>query len=494
MGIFRPKENLKLTKLKEYYGEMQMDLYNDIYDTTVSYYTSGQEDKSIIKRDDITFTDFVRLFASDFFGLLTKNHDNNRMRVINNVNKRVWIDLTLISKYLVVPEIKFDKPLKEIFKDTQKDEKGRDIVCFGKYPKKAVSKEEEQNIISYGQKTNKKIHYYPKTDLSLEEKVTEKHFPIITYNNEEYVRAKALVDCGFRFSNGIKVKKGQEYYIKLEPIKWVCDYENERLVCLDGLIAGLTYSIYLLDTYNFFNVDNFVNTTLLQDILENTEVPKKEEIEVKEEYKKEFNDNILNMLRELLKMTELIKDINDRILIVEDIKTLANLYGNEMLKIKNKENSKYETERELIRNILPYYVYIEGEIQREINEDNKDKENKEIEEVINKLKERASLINDKKIKEEILNNIEELRNKYLTELYKSNKSYQKIDFSKPLEEVKTNTGEVKLTFIPSKPVLIRELVEKEIAISKRIDREINNNTFRSELLDFEELANDVVKR
>ena len=399
-----------------------------------------------------------------------------------------------ISNYLVVPEIKFSRPLKEIFKDTQKDDKGRDIVYFGKYPKRVASKEEEQNIISYGQKTNKKIHYYPKADLSLEEKVTEKYFSIISYNNEEYVSAKALVDCKLRLSNGSIVKKGQKYYIKLEPIKWVCDYENERLVCLDGLIAGLTYSIYLLDTYNFFNVDNFVNTTLLQDILENTEVPKKEEIEVKEEDKKEFNDNILNMLRELLKMTELIKDINDKILIVEDIKTLANLYGNEMLKIKNKGNSKYETERELIRNILPYYVYIEGEIQREINEDNKDKENKEIEEVINKLKERASLINDKKIKEEILNNIEELRNKYLTELYKSNKSYQKIDFSKPLEEVKTNTREVKLTFIPPKPVLIRELVEKELEISKRIDREINNNTFRSELLDFEELANDVVKR
>ena len=221
-------------------------------------------------------------------------------------------------------------------------------------------------------------------------------------------------------------------------------------------------------------------------------VPKLEEVKTDTEIK----DNILNMLRELLNNTKLIKDDSDKILIVEDIKVLAKLYGTELIKIKNKEKSIYgSTERELIRNgILPYYVYIEGEINREINKDNKEKENKEIEEVINKLKERVSLINDEAVKNEILLQIEELNQEYLNELFKGKTSYQRIDFTKPLEKVKTNTGEVKLTFIPPRPVLIKELVEKEIAISKRIDREINNNTFRSELSDFEELANDVVKR
>ena len=104
------------------------------------------------------------------------------------------------------------------------------------------------------------------------------------------------------------------------------------------------------------------------------------------------------------------------------------------------------------------------------------------------------MINDEAVKNEILLQIEELNQEYLNELFKGKTSYQRIDFTKPLEEVKTNTGEVKLTFIPPRPVLIKELVEKEIAISKRIDREINNNTFRSELSDFEELTNDVVKR
>ena len=82
MGIFRSKENLKLTELKEYYGEIKMDLYNDTYDAKLDYYTYGQEGQSIIKSGDITITDFARLFASDFYGLLTKKHDNNRMRIV----------------------------------------------------------------------------------------------------------------------------------------------------------------------------------------------------------------------------------------------------------------------------------------------------------------------------------------------------------------------------------------------------------------------------
>ena len=178
------------------------------------------------------------------------------------------------------------------------------------------------------------------------------------------------------------------------------------------------------------------------------------------------------------------------------------MYGRELIKIKNKEKSIYgSSERELIRNgILPYCDYIESEIKREEREDNKEKENKEIEMVINKLIERASLINDDEVKKEILLQIEELNQDYLSELFKSKRPYQRIDFNKPLEKCKYSNGyeimeyTVTLTLKPTRPVLIKELIEKELVISKRIDMEINNNELRNDLDNFDDYVTSIVKR
>ncbi len=461
-GVESPKKEISVV---DYYGNIEIDLLDD-------------NDK-IIKLSDFTSSDISIMFTRYSFELPTKNqfNDADGGKFLGKKGSD-YFEISLSDCFLLAPVLKFEKPLKEIFKYTQNDEKGRDIVYFSKYPTEDVSGKEKENIIAEGKENGKKIHFSFRiydiygncSDYIYSE------YPVVSYNDAEYtVISKSALDD----------------VLKLKPIKWLCDYENNRLVCLDGLIGGISNNIINEELdFNKSTVYNFFKNYLLPDIMQFVEVPKLEED------KNKSKDNILNMLRELLNKTKFIKDMNDKILIVEDIKVLANLYGKEMLKIKNHEPSVYgSTERELIRNgILPYYVYIEGEINREVKEDNKKKENKEIEEVINKLKERASLINDEEIKNEILLQIEELNQDYLNALFKGKTSYQRIDFTKPLEEVKTNTGEVKLTFIPPRPVLIKELVEREIAISKRIDREINNNNFRNELFDFEEFANKVVKR
>lgn len=477
MSIFKkevvpPKKEISIL---DYYGNIDIDLL--------------EVDDKIIEYNDVTPSDYALMFTDYIVGLLSKTQFNDNGGRISGIKRNDYFETSLSNCLLLAPVLKFDKPIKEIFKNTQKDEKGRDIVYFSKYPIEAIGNEEKEKVAMEGNVIDKVIHYvFHHFDDSI-----LSNYPVVSYNNEEYIKVTSLVESNYILRNGQSILYHNNYYIKLKPIKWLCDYENNRLVCLDGLIAGIRYSkLDVIIDFKESTVYDFLKNYLLPDIMQFVTVPKLEEVKTDTEIK----DNILNMLRELLNNTKLIKDDSDKILIVEDIKVLAKLYGTELIKIKNKEKSIYgSTERELIRNgILPYYVYIEGEINREINKDNKEKENKEIEEVINKLKERVSLINDEAVKNEILLQIEELNQEYLNELFKGKTSYQRIDFTKPLEKVKTNTGEVKLTFIPPRPVLIKELVEKEIAISKRIDREINNNTFRSELSDFEELANDVVKR
>ncbi len=479
MSIFK-KEKATLPSVKEYYGDIEIDLLD-------------ANDK-ILEYNDVSFSDFGYMLTRHNFGLLTKTQYSKSFVGIIKYGGVDQLEINLSNSLFIAPVLKFDKPLKEIFKNIQKDREGRDIVYFSKYPIEAIRGREKANVAVDGKETDKEIHYALGSRDDFSDYKLSSYF-VVSYNNEEYIKATSQVTANRTLRSTEYINYHEEHYVKLKPIKWLCDYENNRLVCLDGLIAGIPYNRIMEEVpFKKTTVYDFLKSYLLPDLMQFVEVPKLEDI--KEEDKNKPKDNILNMLRELLNKTKLIKDINDKILIVEDIKVLANLYGTELLKIKSKDVSIYgSTERELIRNgILPYYVYIEGEINRLVNEDNREKENKEIEEVINKLKERANLINDEEIKNKILLQIDKLNQDYLNELFKGKVPYQRIDFNKPLEEVKTSNGEVKLTFIPPRPVLIKELVEKEIEISRRIDREINNNDFRSELLDFKEFANDVVKR
>ncbi len=496
MSIFKRKvvtlekeaeSSKKVISIADYYGNIEIDLL-DVDDKVIEY-------------NDVNPSDFALMFTNYIAGLLTKTqYSEDNVGII--VEKGRFIEQNGIRKYptfvshhcLLAPVLKFERPLKEIFKNIQKDEMGRDIVYFSKYPIEAIGDEEKNAIVS-GEVTNLKIHFDTNSVFGR----TIDSYPVVSYNNEEYIKAISRVTSSEVLRNKKQVSFNADYVIKLKPIKWLCDYENNRLVCLDGLIAGIPYN-RINENFNFkeTTVYDFLKNYLLPDIMQFVEVPKLEEVK-NEEVKSndiEIKDNILNMLRDLLNKTIHIKDESDKILIVEDIRMLANIYGTELIKIKNKDASIYgSTERELIRNgILPYYVYIEGEINREVNEDNKEKENKEIEIVINKLKERANLINDDVVKNDVLLQIEELNQEYLNELFKGKTSYQRIDFNKPLVEVKTSSGEVKLTFVPPRPVLIKELVEKEIAISKRIDREINNNALRDDLGKFDNFVTNIVKR
>ena len=321
------------------------------------------------------------------------------------------------------------------------------------------------------------------------------------FNDKKYIRYK--VDL--RFYNSVYIhrrfeKENGEYaWLDVRPVRWLVD-KTDTLISEYNLLSGVSFSMDGYDgNFEKTHMYDFLNNVMFRDMFQDY-LLKKEEIKnesQKEEVKKEPKDNILQMIRELLNKTKEIKDEEDKINIVNDLMSLARLYTDELIKIRNKEKSKYSSERSLIsEGILPYYVYIEREIDREINVDNKENngETKEIEDTINNLINKASLISDEVKKLEIFQEIEELRLSYLNSLDSKKTSYERIDFSKPLEKIKENSGEVRLTFIPPKPVLKRELVEKELEISRKINQELNNNRVRSELLSLEEQASDIVKR
>ena len=413
---------------------------------------------------NIEYTDYVRIRNNpslDESTILCKDK-GKYVASVDNYGVGFYHANFAYSDGLIVPVLYFSKPLETLF-----PEKNNELVEFGIYPKTQVPY--SKNLDEEKQKTSSKIAYYWKAPVIDGQYI---YFSdVYEYNNEYYIRD--VVN-----------------YIKLEPIKWLCDYENNRLICMQTLTCSVPFS----PTGKKVNFEHsfcksFLEKYLLPDILQFVRTPERED------KKDKPKDSILNDLRELIAMTEFIKDADDKALIMDDIVALARIYGKELLKIKRDEQRTYATERELIKDgILPYYVYLKGEIEREIDEDNKDLEDKKIAGTINKLVDKASFISDEGIKNEILGEIAELKQCYLSKLYRGNKTYQRIDFSKPMDFKKLYSGEVELTLETSRPFLTRELVEKELEISRKIDKEINSNDFRREFSEFEDYINGVTKK
>ena len=308
---------------------------------------------------------------------------------------------------------------------------------------------------------------------------------------KKYIRYK--VEQNTYIHRKYEIPEGEYVWVKVMPVYWLIDNKTNLLVSAFNLLSGVRFNKGGYDG-NFENTEmyDFLNNVMFRDIFQDY-LPKKEQ-------KKENKDTILNWIKELLKKAEEIKDENDKVNIAKDLMALAKIYTDELIKIKGKEPNKYGDERNLIAGIMPYYVYIDSEIKREINEDNKDKETLEINNTIDNLIKSARLIENEDIRLDILNEIEELKINYLDELNTNKKNYERIDFSRPLEKHKDNNGKEymkyieKLTLKPTRPILIKELVERELAISKRIDRELASNNIRGELSEIEKHADEIMKR
>lgn len=454
--------NINDSEVANYYGDIGISLLSS--------------DEIIQLWDKFEKTDYFKLrnmFSGCWYGgILSKDRGLGAISIkgigfddIGGDSERIFYNKALyIMSFTLVPTLKFKKPLDQLF-PKGKDE-GTHIVEFGLYPKTEI--DNSVSIHELGQLTPYKIAFV-RTNHRDSEGYYIQHYNVYEYEGSYYIFDEF------------------DLYQKFESIKWMCDYENNRLICMQTLTSDIPFSPKgrKVDFAHSF-CKEFLEKHLLPDILQLVTIPKREDT------KDRPTNSVFDDLRELMTMAETIKDTDDQALIYEDIIALARMYGTEMLKIKRDEKRAYATERDLLRGgIYPYYIYLKGEIEREISAD---KETKEIEDATNKLVLKASLINDEGVKSGILLEIDELRKSYFSELFKRNKAYQKIDFSKPFDFNNLYNGEVKLTLEPTRALLVKELMEKEAEISKRIDREIDSNDIRSEFSEFENFISGITKK
>ena len=125
-----------------------------------------------------------------------------------------------------------------------------------------------------------------------------------------------------RNKSSFKVKEGQEYWLKVEPIEWILDTKNEKAIALKGLIAGMSFDSS--ETY-----DGVFEKTLLSQYLNKHFYPEmvqyqeedynihsltefKEVIvgSFSEERLQQYQDNRLNFYLALLKLAKDVSEAN----------------------------------------------------------------------------------------------------------------------------------------------------------------------------------------
>lgn len=91
-----------------------------------------------------------------------------------------------------------------------------------------------------------------------------------------------------RNKSSFKVKEGQEYWLKVEPIEWILDTKNEKAIALKGLIGGMTFD-------SSENYDGVFEKTLLSQYLNKHFYP--EMVQYQEE---DYNIHSLTEFKEMI--------------------------------------------------------------------------------------------------------------------------------------------------------------------------------------------------
>lgn len=136
--------------------------------------------------------------------------------------------------------IRLTLPFSSIYNDCSNKEINKDGILeveFGEYPQQATSKDMQQILEELYllesktfSKTGKK---YTKVDSSMDKTSYDEY----EYNGEKYIRMKLSSNQGsVTLSNGEKYADGDYVWIKVQPIKWLVDKENDTAISKNILL------------------------------------------------------------------------------------------------------------------------------------------------------------------------------------------------------------------------------------------------------------------
>ena len=198
----------------------------------------------------------------------------------------------------------------------------RRLVQFGEYPQDIETNEEI--IKELNELENSKVKTTGKKYcLDGENEISEYEF-----NGNKYV--PVVSNANGLLHDGTKAKKGQLYWVKVEPVSWYVSQEKNLLVCTKALSAGIPFWNDLSETNEEkSNMYHFLNTKFLKDIANLEELVDENTIHLLEEGTKRLS-NAFARFKTYINNNELCNEeketVKELIRLNKDISELSDVY------------------------------------------------------------------------------------------------------------------------------------------------------------------------
>ena len=205
---------------------------------------------------------------------------------INGIERRGWLrtrtnDMFSIRPILELPDAIFDDVIKNKITEVGADGKYRDVVYFGEYPQMAPGRV-MQSILKHNftdvfeklrdPKKRRKINVYC-MPLCIEHGHAE--IPI-TYRGKNYVCVEAYLNPDNKRplitkikKHGFRIYKRCPVFIEIEPVKWLIDYKNKRLIAVKNLLSGIKFDENKKNdcTYENSHIKKYLEKYMLKSLL-----------------------------------------------------------------------------------------------------------------------------------------------------------------------------------------------------------------------------------
>ena len=210
-------------------------------------------------------------------------------------------------------------------------------VEYGEYPQYAADSKMQSILeLEYIRGMNKTGRSYTFDSVKFDDFDTG--FNPITYEEYEYqgkkyIRIRANSDFGrnkFKLSNGIEYRNGDYVWVEVSPVKWLIDDKTGLLVSKIGLVSGIRF----LDrkhnykgNFSKTEMKSYLDNYMLKDLFQSEPILNKESSSSQKELSE--IEKLINLI------SEYIKDIPNKQLIIDEVNQLIEEYNQKLNKINN---------------------------------------------------------------------------------------------------------------------------------------------------------------
>ena len=230
-------------------------------------------------------TDYAILTGA-YYDTNVKNYGDYWLRTLTSVNERV----TTINNEGSITSDNYDSRQtgarivynvphhieKEIVKNKKKLNRYY-IVEYGYYPQTAASKVLSETLThSFNNGFMELTGNIYTVDAVRNDDIGEKFKPVAcneyAWGKERYVLVKANFCCddyhSFWLTNDSGYKNGEYVWVRVEPVKWILDTKEHRMISEKILIAGLQYSNQYCEIFENSDIYSYLNTIFSEELVQ----------------------------------------------------------------------------------------------------------------------------------------------------------------------------------------------------------------------------------